>query len=240
MFNSRNWVAICLLQQRQHKEVDIGVVYRPSSRNFPLFIDKLTHIVDIINLNNYGWFHIEIKGDFNFDLFKKKDDARLTEYYITMVGERLFPLILRPTRVSHASIKLDHVWSNFADKNVASGVAQCDLSDHYALFTNFLSNSVSKIGKKRFSEVAILLMPVLELSLVLTFNWNSVRDINNANSCYDEFMHKFASIDDSSFPVKTIKVLIKESRKSKTVTIEREKKNKQKILPQTYNVWESI
>ena len=60
-------------------------------------------------------------------------------------------------------------WTNFTDKNVASGVVQCDLSDHYALFANFRSNSVSKKGKKRFPDVAILvmLMLVLELSLVL-------------------------------------------------------------------------
>ena len=90
-------------------------------------------------------------GDFNFDLFSIKDDARVTEYYTTMVGTGLFPLILRPTRVSHANAALiDHIWSNFADKNVASGVVQCDLSDHYALFANFPSNSVSKNGKKKF------------------------------------------------------------------------------------------
>ena len=27
-----------------------------------------------------------IVGDFNFDLLKMKDDARVTEYYTTMVG----------------------------------------------------------------------------------------------------------------------------------------------------------
>ena len=45
-------------------------------------------------------------GDFNFDLFKMKDDARVTEYYTTMVGAGLFPLILRSTRVSHANATL--------------------------------------------------------------------------------------------------------------------------------------
>ena len=57
-----------------------------------------------------------IMGDFNFDLFKMKDDARMTEYYTTMVGAGLFPLILRPTRVSHSNAALiDHIWFNFAD-----------------------------------------------------------------------------------------------------------------------------
>ena len=64
--------------------------------------------------------------------------SRVTEYYTTTVGARLFPLILRPTRVSHANATLiDHIWSNFADKNVAFGVVHCDLSDHYALLANF-------------------------------------------------------------------------------------------------------
>ena len=80
----------------------------------------------------------------------------------------LFPFILKPTRVSHANATLiNRISSNFADKNVASGVVQCDLSDYFALFANFPSNSVSK--KKKFPDVAILLrlMPILELSLVL-------------------------------------------------------------------------
>ena len=68
-----------------------------------------------------------IVGDFNFDLFKMKDDAWVTNsYYTTMVGAGLFPLILRPSRVSQANATLvNHIWSNIADKNVASEVAEC-------------------------------------------------------------------------------------------------------------------
>ena len=134
----------------------VGVVYRPPSGNFPWFMEKLTHFVDIINLN-YGGFPIVTMSDFNFDLFKMKDDARVTEYYTTMVEAGLFPLILRPTRVSHSNASLiDHIWSSFADKNVASGVVQCDSSDHYALYAYIPSNTVSKNGKKRFPDLAIL------------------------------------------------------------------------------------
>ena len=67
-----------------------------------------------------------------------------------MVWAGLFPLILRPTRVSHANDTLiDHIYYIFADKNDASGDVQCDLSDHYALFANFQSSSVSKNRKKK-------------------------------------------------------------------------------------------
>ena len=70
------------------------------------------------------------------------------ECYTTMVGIGFFPLILRPTRVSHANVTLIyHIWSNFADNNVASGVVQFDLNDHYVLFENFPSNSVSENEK---------------------------------------------------------------------------------------------
>ena len=52
-------------------------------------------------------------------------------------------------RVSYVNATLiAHIWSNFDDKNAASGVVQCDLSDHYAMFANFPSNSVSKNEKK--------------------------------------------------------------------------------------------
>ena len=70
----------------------VGVVYRPPSGNFPWFMEKLTHFFHIINLN-YGGFPIVTMSDFNFDLFKMKDDARVTEYYTTMVKAGLFPLI---------------------------------------------------------------------------------------------------------------------------------------------------
>ena len=53
-------------------------------------------------------------------------------------------------------------------------------------------------------------MPVLELNLVL---WNSLCDINNASSCYDEFMHKFTPIYDFYVPTKTIKVKRIDQRK---------------------------
>ena len=54
-------------------------------------------------------------GEFNLDLFKMKDDAWVTEYYTTMVGAGLFPLILILTRVSHANATpIDHIiWINF-------------------------------------------------------------------------------------------------------------------------------
>ena len=135
-------------------------------------------------------------------------------------------------RVSYVNATLiAHIWSNFDDKNAASGVVQCDLSDHYAMFANFPSNSVSKNEKKkRFPDVAILrrLMTVFELSFS-TFNWNSLCDINNANSCYSEFMLKFTSIYDSHFPIKTIKVTSFDQSKPYIdsvikKTIEREKK----------------
>ena len=97
-----------------------------------------------------------------------------------MVGVGFFPLILRPTRVSHANVTLIyHIWSNFADNNVASGVVQFDLNDNYVLFENFPSNSVSeKIFRRHHTTKAHAL------------NWNSLCDINNENSCYDELMHK--------------------------------------------------
>ena len=109
-------------------------------------------------------------GDFNFDLFKIKYDATVTEYYTTLVWAGLFSLILRLTRVSQANVTLiDHIWSNFADKNVAFGVVQCDLSDHYALSANFPSNSVSKKKKKNQTSPYYggSINAVLELSLVL-------------------------------------------------------------------------
>ena len=80
-----------------------------------------------------------------------KDDARVTEYYTTMVGVGLFPLTLRITRVFQANATLiDHIWSTIADKNVVSGVVHCDLSDHYALFANFPLNLVLEVEKKDF------------------------------------------------------------------------------------------
>ena len=45
-----------------------------------------------------------------------------------------------------------------------------------------------------------------------TFNWNSLCDKNNANSCYDEFMLKFTSIHDSHFPIKTTIIKIIDQR----------------------------
>ena len=133
----------------------IEVIYRPPFGNFPLFLEKLTHFADIIN-TNYEGFQIVIMVDFNFDLFKMKDDARVTEYYSTMVGAGLFPLIPRSTSVSHANVTLiGHIRSNFADKNIASEV-QYYLIDYYALFANFPSNLVSKNGKKIFSDDSIL------------------------------------------------------------------------------------
>ena len=69
-----------------------------------------------------------IVGDFNFDLLKMKDDARVTEYYTTMVGVVLLtgwgsidenPLIFRLTRVTHSNgTHIDQIWFSFAVRNV--------------------------------------------------------------------------------------------------------------------------
>ena len=147
----------------------IGFFYRPPSGNFPLFIEKLTHFVDIIDLN-YRGFQIVIMGDLNFDLFKMKDDTRVIEYYTTMVGALLFPMILRPTRsclmlmilssTLFGLILLIKMWPLELFSVIPVIIMPC-LRIFHRIHTR-------KMEKKRFPDVGILrrLMPVVELSLV--------------------------------------------------------------------------
>ena len=80
---------------------------------------------------------------------------------------------------------------------------------------NFPSNSVLKNGKEKVISRLCLTTEAhasfrAELS---TFNWNSLCDINDAITCYNEFMHKFTCIYDSHFPIETIKIKSIDQRK---------------------------
>ena len=59
-----------------------------------------------------------------------------------MVSHGLNPLITRPTRVhDHGFSLIDHIWCSEKDLCVESGVAICDVTDHYPVFSVFKSSN---------------------------------------------------------------------------------------------------
>ena len=81
-------------------------------------------------------------GDINLDLLKICRSKTIHEYFSLVVSHGLNPLITRPTRVNdHGFSLIDHIWCSEKDLYVKSGVALCDVTDHYPVFSVFKSSN---------------------------------------------------------------------------------------------------
>lgn len=89
----------------------IGCVYRSPGTEILLFFEWLCNLIFTLNAE-YKNNRVYIFGDFNINLLlhNSKHSQELSNL---LLGGNFFPLILRPTRVTHgAATLIDHIWTN--------------------------------------------------------------------------------------------------------------------------------
>ena len=96
------FVEICI---PRHKNIIIGVIYRPPSENTLEFVEKVNEIISGVTKGNK---HCYITGDFNLDLLKHESHSVTAQFIESLFAFRFLPMITKPTRITaHSATLID-------------------------------------------------------------------------------------------------------------------------------------
>lgn len=69
-------------------------------------------------------------GDFNIDLLKSNDHMKTTEFVDIMFSLSLYPLIVKPSRITKdTATLLDNIFTNVTDVKTTSGLLVTNVTD---------------------------------------------------------------------------------------------------------------
>ena len=197
------FVEICIAR---HKNIIIGVIYRPPSENTLEFVEKVNEIISGVTKGNK---HCYITGDFNLDLLKHESHSVTAQFIESLFAFGFLPMITKPTRITaHSATLIDNIFTNNTTVSSKNGLIISDISDHLPIFSivfgDYLrkdSNSftIRDTSEKRVNEFRHKLENT---------NWDFSDQANNANdpnTAYNIFIDKYTGLFDTCFPFKTIK-----------------------------------
>ena len=121
----------------KNKSIFCGTVYRPprqDKNSIDYFKNSLYYILNNINKTKNKCI---ISGDFNFNLLDSLDHH--TDAFVeTMFSFNYCPLINKPTRITEkSSSTIDHIWTNFTNKKISSGIIVHPVADRLPIFQTF-------------------------------------------------------------------------------------------------------
>ena len=166
---------VCIEITRRHsKNVLINCIYRSPGTDMNVFNDRVGHLLS--KLNNKLTY---MCGDFNIDLLHYESHNESKYFVDQLFSSGIYPLILRPTRVSKSSATLiDNIFTNELSTPVKSGLLINNISDHLPVFQ--ISGQMVKthqkdhlyIRKRKINEDQINKFK----EALFNVNWNSVVD----------------------------------------------------------------
>ena len=187
------------------KNIIIGVIYRPPGNNIEDFNLHLTAVVDKLKKENKL---IYLLGDFNVNIVNATSHPPTSDFLDIFYSASFFPLINRPTRITHQSATLiDNIFSNdIVNTGHFNGVLCCDISDHYPVFScnlgTCLRTTPAFVKSRHFNNTSV---GEFKERLGNT-DWANVLDNNDAAEAFTQFYEVFTEIYDLSFPVTSRKV----------------------------------
>ena len=147
-------------------------------------------------------------GDFNLNLLSFQQHSLTGEFLEQMYSNTIFPLILRPPRItSHSATLIDNIFTNQLHSNMKSGLLFTDISDHLPIFCICFENNPT-VNKK---NETITIREKNEYNLnkfseqLSRVNWSELEGFNDPNQSYKAFHFEFTKIYNTCFPVKHIK-----------------------------------
>lgn len=115
-----------------HKDIIIGVLYRPPNSDLKSFNSDLDHLLQSLsNLHRPCY----LCGDFNIDLLNADSHSPSDTFLNTMSSSFFHPLITQPTRLTpHSATLIDNIFSNVISSKELPGILRADISDHFPVF----------------------------------------------------------------------------------------------------------
>ena len=197
------FVEICIAR---HKNIIIGVIYRPPSENTLEFVEKVNEIISGVTKGNK---HCYITGDFNLDLLKHESHSVTAQFLESLFAFGFLPMITKPTRITaHSATLIDNIFTNNTTVSSKSGLIISDISDHLPIFSivfgHYLCKDSNSFTIRDTSEIRV---NEFRHKLENT-NWDFSDQANHANdpnTAYNIFIDKYTGLFDTCFPFKTIK-----------------------------------
>ncbi len=84
-----------------NKPLYIGNIYRPPKENLEFYDQFINEFTPILNKLEKSNKEVILAGDYNIDLLKINDKNIISEYFDTLTGNRFYPKITVPTRLTN-------------------------------------------------------------------------------------------------------------------------------------------
>ena len=143
-------------------------------------------------------------GDFNIDLLKHGTHNNTKQFLDTMHSVGLYPLIVKPTRITDSSTTLiDNIFANELRFNLTSGIMFNDISDHLPIFA-LCEYNISRYNVKEFQFIRNMNEDKMasfssELSQQTRESVLKTSYVSQAN---DSFLHVYMDIFNKHCPIK--------------------------------------
>ena len=166
-----------------HKNIIIGVVYRPPNASVNDFLSYLSDMLHNPIFNNKDCF---VMGDFNINLLKQ--DTHISKDFLnTFLSASYLPLITKPTRVANQSATLiDNIFSNVIP-HPNSHIILSDITDHYPIMTHYIVSQTVNNGSYPLRR-KITNENIARLDAGLDYiDWSPIYDDEDVDTCYNTF-----------------------------------------------------
>lgn len=175
----------------------IITVYRSPLGDFLAFLEKLTILLENLNLNK----NIILTGDFNVKF--NTNDYNATQLCNLCQSFGLMPIISNNTRENSC---LDNIFTNLVSSDFSARVSNTYLSDHYGIIMQFKSacnvnnNLNTRVNFRPITEHGLLRL----YNHINNINWGFVNSLNfDVESKFKIFTEKLTEGMELSFPIKS-------------------------------------
>ena len=180
----------------------VGVTYRMPDSSVDVFNKRMCDILNVVTKEKKICYLI---GDLNIDLLKYEEHRPTSDFVDILYANNMFPLILKPTRVTDKSATLiDHIMTNNFDvySRHKQGILMSSISDHYAVFhiagNAQLQHPVNNCETiKRDMRHQNIKKIECEMK---TVNWNQVLECDDAGLAYSTFHTVISEKYNKCFP----------------------------------------
>ena len=175
---------------------------------FQFFLDEFENFL----ASNFGSsINLLFLGDFNIDILNNSSSGNELINLYDCHG--IHPLINEPTRVTNSTCTIiDHIWTNIG-LEFQSGVIKCDITDHFIIFTSFISSQKQNKIIKTFRDHSRNAVNNLKSNfLMYATDFCNCLNFNNLYNAISSFNNSLLNIYDETCPV-SIKSLSVKPRK---------------------------
>ena len=157
-----------------------------------------------------------LAAHFNINLLEFEKNKKVQSFLNLMFEFRMIPIINKPTRVTkHTATAIDNIITNcILNSDFKSAIVKTDLSNHFPIkFINDLTRDPTPtdtmekcVCKRDFTENTF---NCFNQELFET-SWDSCQNLKQPNEAYNKFLEIFTKLCQEYFPIRKIKINLKE------------------------------